>query len=138
MFIKPNYRPEGRKENLICGCKLLKRSGETMDFPFCSDVVYLDAHNQIGMEFNWGNRIRIDGIVTSSEGQFFQMMEAVETIGRRFAYRELFFADQIEDGVAEMLLDYGFEEIRVLGDSFNRYFEMRLEDLKGGKADDIR
>ena len=121
-------------DNTVNGCKVLKVSKDTKDFPFCSDIIYKDPQNQIGIEFNWDIRIRIDGLVTTDEDSFVQMMDALVELSRRFGYDKLFFADSLTDDVLDMFLTYGFKETQVLGDPYNHYLDL---DLITGEEGDI-
>ncbi len=123
-------------DNMINGCKVVKRSKDTMEFPFCSDVIYLDERNQMGIEFRWDRCIRIDGLITTDGESFVQMMDALAEIARRFDYNRFFFADKLSDYVLEMFLSYGFSETQVLGDPFNHYLDLYLFTEKEGVEDE--
>lgn len=129
MFTKLLYKTV--PDNLIMGCKVVKRSDETVDFPFCSDVIYKDEQNQVGIEFSWDTRIRIDGVVTTDEESFFQMMDALVELSNRFGYFTLFFADSLTDDVLDMFLAYGFTETQVWGDPYNHYLNFDIYSEEG-------
>lgn len=126
MFRKLLSRPTAQEDNTVNGCKIVKVSDKTADFPFCSDIIYLNEQNQMGIEFNWNIRIRIDGVITTDEESFVQMMDALVEIAKRFAYNQLFFADFLSEELVEMFLNYGFGETKVLGDPHSHYLDMEL------------
>ncbi|MDO4509693.1 MAG: hypothetical protein Q4B53_07210 [Lachnospiraceae bacterium] len=106
----------------------MEASKKTADFPYCSDVIYLDKQNQIGIEFNWNIRIRIDGILTTDENSFIRMMDALMYIARDLGYDYIIFADFLADEIVEMFLRYGFEETKSDGDPNTHYLDMHLEN----------
>lgn len=126
MFRKFIGKPVALTENKINKCKIVKVSDATADFPFCTNVIYLDEQNQMGIEFNWDIRIRIDGVLTTDDDSFVQMMDALVEIAKKFKYKELFFADSLAEEILDMFLNYGFAETNVLGDSYNHYLDMKL------------
>lgn len=128
MFAKLFKRPAAQADNKINGCEVVKASDKTADFPFCSDIIYLNEQNQMGVEFNWDVRIRIDGVLTTDDDSFIQMMDALVEIARRFEYKQLFFADSLSEEVLDMFLNYGFGETKVLGDPYNHYLDFYLEE----------
>ena len=124
-FVKQSPEQHGN------GCLLVKPSEETQLLDFCSDVLYLNEKIQVGLEFNWDIRVRIDGVITTDEESFIQMMDAVVVIAKRFQYPKLFFADSLKDEVLEMFLNYGFVETAVMGDPYNHYLDFDIEKSKG-------
>lgn len=117
----------------VNGCRVVPVPEEgIVEFPFCSEVIVLDEMNQMGIEFNWDVRIRIDGVVTTDLSSFIKMMDALVMIAKRFGYSQLYFADELTDDVLEMFMCYGFMEIRVLGDEWNHYLEYCITE------DDVR
>lgn len=124
--MKTYKKNETQAVNRINGCEFIKASEKTADFPFCSDIIFLNDQNQMGVEFNWDVQIRINGVLTTDEDSFIQMMDALVEIAKRFKYKHLFFADSLSEEVLAMFLSYGFGETKVLGDSYNYYLDFYL------------
>lgn len=117
----------------VNGCRVVSVSFDgVQEFPFCTDVIVLDEKNQMGIEFNWDVRIRVDGVVTTDLGSFIKMMDTLVIIAKRFGYSKLYFADDLTDDMLEMFMCYGFTETRVLGDEWNHYLDYCIaeEDVR--------
>ena len=115
-----------KKENLINGCRFMPVSDETEDFMFCSDVIVLNTRNQVGIEFNDGGRIRIDGVICTDRDSFVQMMDALVEFGKTNEYKYLYFADSLETTILNLFLKYGFQEEHVY-DPYNHYLKYEFE-----------
>lgn len=113
-------------ENRVNGCKVVKRSKKTKDFPFCSHVLYLNKKNQIGIEYNDKIQIRIDGVATSGEQSFIQMMDALIEHAKSLEYGKVVFCDALPDDVLEMFLNYGFVEAEV--EQYNHYLHIEITE----------
>ena len=118
-------------EELFNGCRMMKRSGDTVQYGFSTDVLYLDDQNQIGVGLkNTETRIqiRIEGVLTADQESLYQMLDGLVEYGRKYEYKRLHYGDKISDELLEMLIDYGFEgEKQDQADAFVLDFEIPEE-----------
>ncbi len=119
------------EEELFNGCKMIKRSEDTAQYLYSTDVLYLDEQNQLGIEFNSKDtriQVRIDGVLTTDQDSLFLMLDALVEYGRNHGYKRLHYGDKISDELLEMLMDYGFVgEKQVLADAYVLDFEIPEE-----------
>lgn len=128
MFFK-RFTKLRKPDVLKKGCKLIPSSSPiAMKIPFSTHIIYLDANNQIGLEFNWDIRIRIDGIYTTDYGSFKTMMATLIEVSKKQGYNKLFFADSVSNNILNMLISYGFHEIPVLPDKGNHYLTYYIDE----------
>lgn len=120
-----------RKEELFNSCRMMKRSADTVQYGFSTDVIYLDEENQIGLEFSNGGdhiQIRISGVCMTDQDSLYQMLDGLVEYGRKYEYKRLHYGDKISDELLEMLIDYGFEgEKQDQADAFVLDFEIPEE-----------
>ena len=133
MFTKAINKATG---NIINGCKLIEWSKKTKDFPFCSHILLLNRKNQIGIEYNKvgirnQNKIRIDGVETSDEKSFSQMMDALVEHAKHTDYGKLMFCDELNDDVLDMFLQYGFCESEKDGSLYNNLLYLTIDENNG-------
>lgn len=91
------------------GCRIVPYD-ETQDFPYCDEAIVLDKQNQLGFEFDEGNYIRINGLITTDEESLRKMLDVFLNIAKTYKCTNAFFCDEMDDEVLQMFFEVGFKE----------------------------
>ena len=112
------------KKNKFKGKKtyLIEASDTTVNSNYTTHVLFLNQENQLGIEFDWSDWIRIDVIKAENVDTLRLMLTDLKELAKQKNYPSIRYADAISEEYAEALIENGFIEIPDIGDSYFRYF----------------